>query len=110
MKSSRICFLITTFLIASNILHTTSVSAGSPLNGISVTVDAEGMLKQFLPRISYTGLAITAGAAGICTSYYGVKHLCEPIENRKHAGKTELTIGLSTTAASIAIIHFLWNR
>lgn len=109
MKLIRLKYLSAILLITSAISLTKTLPA-APSSGINVTIDAEALLQQFLPRISYTGLAFAAGAAGICTSYYGIKHLCEPIENNKRSGKKELAIGLSTTAASIAIIHFLWNR
>lgn len=115
MLSKHALLLISVFTASALLLNKSSLSATpSPANGINVTIDTEGLLRQFLPRISYTGLAFAAGTAGICTSYNGLKRLCKGIEEEKRKttiiGATELSIGACTTAASIAAIYFLWHR
>jgi hypothetical protein len=114
MKTVRINLLATLFVVTASALHSLPLSASPSPSGISVIIDTEGLLAQALPRISYTGLAFTAGTIGLCTSYNGFKRLCKGIEEDKRKtkiiGATELSIGLGTTAASIAIIHFLWSR
>lgn len=116
MKSLHISLLVA--LVAASSLHATpgevTITQMIESVGLSTNKQITDILKQQIPRLSYTGLAFATGTAGIVISCNGCKRLFKGIDEEKRkitiAGATELTIGIGTTAASIAIIHFLWNH
>jgi hypothetical protein len=118
MKRVHISLLAALFVMTASVLHArpgeVTLTQMIETVGLSTNKQITDILQQQVPRLSYTGLAFAAGTVGICTSYNGFKRLCKGIDEEKRkttiTGAAELTFGLSATAASIAIIHFLWSR
>jgi len=82
--------------------------------GTSLNKQISSILKKNIPLLGYTGLACCAGTAGIVTSYNGFNRLCNGIEKDKRrstfTGTAELSVGLGTTALSVATIYLLWKN
>lgn len=101
-------FVFVTGLLAST--HTTHAME-IKLDTKKLEADCLAVLRNFVPHLSYTGFAVAAGTAGICTSYNGFKRLCSGCEKKEFSktGTFELFAGASTTALSIIIICELWR-
>lgn len=106
------CLLSTTIFCTSS----SPVTLSEVIKDVGSSVDTQvtEILHHHVSRLGYTSLALTAGTAGIITSYKGLSRLCDGIEHDKKktvtAGSIQLTCGLSTTIISIASLYFLWRK
>lgn len=78
------------------------------LFGSSLQEQINTILKQNVPRLTFTGLAFATGIAGAATTYHALN---DPTEKQKlFSNKTQLGFGLGMTSLSIVSMYLLWRK